>query len=91
MAAKKPTAYLDTTILSSYWYEGSDILALGRRIATREWWDTERLNFGLWISSVTEDELEAGQYRRQADVLAMARWLRCLPTSWLACAPIGVP
>lgn len=79
MAAKKPTVYLDTTILSSYWYEGSDILALGRRLTIREWWDTERLHFRLWISSVTEDELEVGQYRRQADALAMARRMRFLP------------
>lgn len=79
MAAKKPTVYLDTTIVSSYWYEGSDILALGRRLTTREWWDTERSHFSLWISSVTEDELEAGHYRRQADVLAMGRRLRFLP------------
>jgi len=32
MAGKKPTAYLDTTILSSYWYEGPDILVLARRV-----------------------------------------------------------
>jgi hypothetical protein len=36
VAAKKPTVYLDTTILSSYWYEGADVLAIGRRITTRE-------------------------------------------------------
>ena len=78
-ARKKPTVYLDTTILSSYWYEGSDILALGRRITTREWWETERPDFALWVSSVTEDELEAGSYPRQADALAMARRLRFLP------------
>lgn len=78
-ARKKPTVYLDTTILSSYWYEGSDILALGRRITTREWWDTERSHFALWVSSVTEDELEAGSYPRQADALAMSQGLRFLP------------
>ena len=26
MGAKKPTIYLDTTVLSSYWYEGTDVL-----------------------------------------------------------------
>jgi hypothetical protein len=44
MGAKKPPIYLDTTVLSWYWYEGTDVLALGRRIATCEWWETERLH-----------------------------------------------
>jgi hypothetical protein len=78
-ASKKPTVYLDTTIISSYWYEGSDILALGRRFATREWWDMERSHFTLWVSSVTQDELKAGHYPRQAEALAMSRRLRFLP------------
>jgi hypothetical protein len=38
--AKKPTVYLDTTIVSAYWYEGGDVLAVGRRFMTREWWDS---------------------------------------------------
>ena len=79
MASKKPTVYLDTTILSSYWYEGSDILALGRRLITREWWDSERSQFRLWVSSITEDELEAVRYPRQGEALAMARRLPFLP------------
>jgi hypothetical protein len=78
-AGKKPTVYLDTTIVSSYWYEGSDVLALGRRFATRDWWDTERQHFALWVSSVTLDELKAGQFPRQAETIAMARRLRSLP------------
>ena len=45
----------------------------------REWWETERQHFTLWISDVTEDELEAGKYLRQAESLAMARRLRFLP------------
>jgi len=78
-SGKKPAIYLDTTIVSSYWYEGSDVLALGRRFATRDWWDTERGHFALWISSVTMDELSAGVYPRQAEAIAMARRLRFLP------------
>jgi hypothetical protein len=82
MGARKPTVYLDTNIIASYWYEGTDILALGRRVTTREWWETERSHFAIWASSVTEDELEAGRYPRQRDALAMARRLRflALPT-----------
>ncbi len=79
MASKKPTVYLDTTIISSCWYEGSDVLAFGRRLATREWWNTERRHFDLRISAVTEDELRAGHYPRQSEALAMARRLSFLP------------
>ena len=79
MRGKKPTVYLDTTIISSYWYEGTDVLALGRRLSTREWWEAERTQFVIWVSTVTEDELEAGRYPRQAEALAMARRLRFLP------------
>ncbi|HPM79448.1 MAG TPA: hypothetical protein PLF81_02050 [Candidatus Anammoximicrobium sp.] len=79
MGFRKPTVYLDTSIVSSYWYEGTDVLALGRRVTTREWWDTERSYFTIWASSVTEEELEAGKYPRQREALAMARRLRFLP------------
>ena len=78
-SGKKPTTYLDTTILSSYWYEGSDVVAIARRLATREWWETERSKFALWVSSVTEDELREGHYPRQTEALAMARRLHFLP------------
>lgn len=76
---KKPTVYLDTNVVSSYWFQGTDILALGRRITTRDWWDTERQHFTVWVSDVSVDELEAGVYRRQSDALAMVRRLRHLP------------
>lgn len=75
---RKPSIYLDTTIPSAFWYEGGDVLALGRRIMTRDWWDAESLHFELYVSSVTEDELEAGKFRRQGDCLKMVRRLRYL-------------
>jgi hypothetical protein len=54
-------------------------LALGRRVGTRDWWHGERQHFTLWVSSVTQDELEAGRFPRQAEAVAVARRLRCLP------------
>ncbi len=36
---KKPTVYLDTSIISAFWYEGPDVAMLARRLHTREWWD----------------------------------------------------
>ena len=32
----KPGVYLDTNIISAYWYEGSDVMSLARRIHTRD-------------------------------------------------------
>lgn len=77
----KTSVYLDTTILSAFWYEGGDVLALGRRIVTRAWWEAESLHFAIHVSSVTEDELRAGRFRRQEDCLGMVRRLKYLPVS----------
>ena len=76
---KKPTVYLDTTIPSAYWYEGRDLFASGRRLMTRQWWDTERKHFSLLVSSVTEAELTEGDFPRQGECLKMVRRLRYLP------------
>jgi hypothetical protein len=75
----KPTVYLDTTIPSAYWYQGANILALARRLLTRQWWETERGHFTLLVSSVTETELQEGDFPRQAECLKMVRRLRYVP------------
>src|SRR5438046_1566125 len=76
---KKPTVYLDTTIPSAYWYSGRDLLALGRRLLTRQWWEIERRSFILLVSSVTQAELEEGNFPRRAECLKMVRRLRYVP------------
>jgi hypothetical protein len=76
---KKPTVYLDTSVISAYWYEGTDVLALARRVKTHEWWDVERGFFALRGSVVVETELRDGRFPRQADCQAMARRLSYLP------------
>lgn len=75
---KKATIYLDTTVISAYWYEGHDVLALARRIMTREWWEHDRYEFSIWTSKVTLIELQAGKYPRQGDAVALAERLRLL-------------
>jgi predicted nucleic acid-binding protein len=77
----RPTLYLDTTIISAYWYDGLDLVSHARRLNTREWWEIEHSQFEIWISDVTEDELREGLYRHQSDTLAMARRLRYLPVT----------
>ena len=47
----KPTVYFDTSVISAYWYEGSDVALLARRLHMREWWDAERKHFSLWASA----------------------------------------
>jgi predicted nucleic acid-binding protein len=75
----KPTVYLDTNVISAYWFGGRDTLALVRRQSTREWWDNEREHFSVWASAASEDELSAGVYARRTECLRFVRRLRYLP------------
>jgi hypothetical protein len=75
----RPSIYLDTNIISSFWYTGADATGIARRLRTREWWRDERRYFSVWASAATEDELAAGRYRRQADCLKLVRRLSYLP------------
>lgn len=59
---KKPTIYLDTNVVSMLHYSGSDIDALSSRMATRDWWESERRYFQVFASSLTERELADGVY-----------------------------
>lgn len=77
----KPTVYLDTNIISSFWYSGKDVTALARRLTTRAWWQRERKHFSIWVSTATEDELAAGKFRRQAECLRFVRRLPYLTIS----------
>jgi hypothetical protein len=78
---KKPTVYLDTSIISAFWYEGTDIAMMARRMYTREWWDLEGPHFALWTSAFSEAELRAGSFARQRDCLRMIRRIRYLPAT----------
>ncbi len=77
----KPTVYLDTNIISAYWYSGADGEGLARRLKTREWWNNEREKFSVWASTASEDELAAGKFARQADCIRFVRRLAYLPIS----------
>ena len=68
-----PTVYLDTSIISAYWYRGSNVAMLARRLHTRKWWDCERAYFDVWTSAFAEAELGEGTYREQSDCLKMVR------------------
>lgn len=81
---KKPGVYLDTSIISAFWYEGADVAMLARRLRTREWWDLERRHFAVWTSAFSETELQAGNFTRQAECLKMVRRLRYLTVTTAA-------
>ncbi len=81
---KHPTVYLDTNVISAYWYEGDDQTVQTRRVITRDWWREESGLFSLWVSLTTLNELEAGRFRRQADCVRMARRFRRLTITSVA-------
>jgi hypothetical protein len=72
---KKPTVYLDTSIVSAFWYEGADVAMLARRLHTREWWQLERRKFEIRTSAFSEAELRAGAFSRQSECQRMVRRL----------------
>ena len=78
---KKPSIYLDTSIVSAFCYEGTDPPIVARRLCTREWWDAEREGFAVWGSAFGEAELRAGTFRSQPHCLRMIRRLRYLPVT----------
>jgi predicted nucleic acid-binding protein len=86
---KKPSVYLDTNIISAYWYSGSVVAALARRASTRDWWQSEREHFEVWASGFTYAELRAGRFPRQADCLKMARRVPYLPMTQAASLLLG--
>jgi len=45
-------------------FRGKDIQCIYRHIKTLEWWDTERKNFALYTSRVSNDELLRGVYKQ---------------------------
>ncbi|MEX2141140.1 MAG: PIN domain-containing protein [Pirellulales bacterium] len=74
----KPTVYLDTTIISAYWFEGKDPIVFTRRLFSRRWWTDERQFFVLYTSIVSEREFRAGRYARQEECIKMNRRLNYL-------------
>ena len=80
----KPTVYLDTTIISAYWYDGADVASSARRLKTREWWDIERRHFALWSSIVSETEFRTSRFPHQAVCVKMVGRLSYLPITGLA-------
>ena len=57
----KASVYLETTIPSFIVGNMSRVLVTaGRQLTTRQWWDEQRENYRLFVSTVVEDEIAAG-------------------------------
>ncbi len=57
----KPKVYIETTIPSYLVARPSrDLVKAGRQQLTRDWWDTRRNDFDLYISQLVIDECSAG-------------------------------
>lgn len=76
---KKPTIYLDTNVISLLHYDGREINALSKRMATRDWFESESRFFEIVSSAVTEQELADGEYRHQRACLKFVRRLKYVP------------
>ena len=64
------------TLIPSFFYETRqppDMLA--RRIWTREWWERHKDHYELVTSEAVVAELEEGEYRTQADAIALVAGL----------------
>jgi predicted nucleic acid-binding protein len=57
----KPKVYVETSVLSYLAAKPSkDVIASGRQLITRRWWDTEREQYRLVVSEAVEAECERG-------------------------------
>jgi hypothetical protein len=75
----KPSAYLETTIPSylTAWRSPELVMAARQQI-TREWWDSRRNDFDLFISQLVIDEASAGDPDAAARRLAVLEGLPLL-------------
>ncbi len=57
----KPKLYLETTIPGSLAaWPSRDLIRAARQQITREWWDTRRSDFDLFVSEIVIREVSAG-------------------------------
>ncbi len=67
------TVYVETSILSYLTARPTrDLLAAARQQMTREWWDTCRMRFDLFVSPLVEQEVQRGDpdaARRRVEAL----------------------
>ena len=64
----KPALYLETSVLGYITSRMSrDLVTAGRQLLTREWWQTERDRYEIFVSPFVLDESEAGDEEAAAE------------------------
>ena len=76
---RKPSIYLDSSFISSFWFAGPNAEGQVRRRKSRDWWAAERREFDLWGSAFVVAELQTGIYRHQVESVRMSRTLKFCP------------
>ena len=75
----KKSVYLDTTIISFLFDERESIQNLID--ITKDWWNTQRNKFNIYLSLETLAELQTGNYPKKGDALKLAESLEVLRRS----------
>ncbi len=88
------TVYVETSILSYLTARPTrDLLATARQQMTREWWDTRRARFDLFVSPLVEQEVKRGDpdaARRRSEALGDLQTLEIVEEAYeLAAALIA--
>lgn len=73
----RDSVYLDTTIFSYLFDERESIKAYTD--VTRQWWETQRNNYNLYISIETLAELREGNYPEKEKITKLAETIEVLP------------
>jgi len=73
----KNSVYLDTTIFSYFFDERKSIKTYTD--VTREWWETQRTNYNLYVSIETLAELGEGNYPYKEKAERLAETIELLP------------
>lgn len=75
------SVYVETTIPSAIFSVRSDPFSVTMRETTRLWWDTRRQDFDLFTSVATEDELSAGRFPNQEEMISLVAGIARLEVS----------
>src|SRR5690348_4041034 len=75
----KPTLYMESTIPSYLVSRSSrDVVIAGHQQLTRDWWETRRTRFDIFVSQLVVDEISAGDAIASGARLEIVRTLRML-------------
>ena len=75
------SVYVETSIPSAIYSVRSDPFSVSMRETTRLWWDTRRQDFDLFTSAVIDEELSAGRFPNQEEMISLVAEITRLEVS----------